>query len=247
MNVDLKNKVIVITGASRGIGSYIAYYIAKEGASVVINYNESYDHAKRLLRKINKFNKNCMICKADVTKKDNVSNLCKKVIGRYEKIDVLINNAGISSDNLCFFLNEEQWDNVMDVNAKSVFLCSKIFGKEMIKQNYGKILNIASYKGQNGCKGQTNYSAAKAAVIGFTMAYAKEIGEFNIAVNAVCPSFIETDLNKNNYDKKKVAMKRSVLPLKYGLDDLVNFIILFCSDKIRGVSGRTFNLDSRIE
>lgn len=176
MNIDLKNKVIVITGASRGIGSHIAYCAAKEGAKIVINYNTSFDQAKNLLEKISMFNKNCMICKADVTNKEEVSKLCKTVIGKYGKIDILINNAGICNDNLCVLMQEKQWQEVMNTNVNGVFLCSKIIGKEMIYQNFGKIINIASYKGQIGSRGQVNYTASKAAVIGFTKALAKELG-----------------------------------------------------------------------
>jgi 3-oxoacyl-[acyl-carrier-protein] reductase len=246
MNIDLKNKVIVITGASKGIGSQIAYCAAKEGAKIVINYNTSLNQAKNLLEKISMFNENCMICKADVTNKEEVSKLCKTVISTYGKIDILINNAGICNDNLCVLMSEKQWQEVMNTNVNGVFLCSKIISKEMIYQNYGKIINIASYKGQIGSRGQVNYTTSKAAVIGFTKALAKELGDYNISVNALCPAYIQTDMNRECKEKKEIAKERSVLRNNGGLNDLVNFIILLCSDKIVGISGRVFNLDSRI-
>lgn len=246
MNIDLKDKVVIITGASRGIGNRMAYYAAKEGAKVVINYHNSYKKAKELLDEINKFNKNCTMCKADVTKQSEVTKLCKVTINKYGKVDVLINNAGILNDDLCIMMSETQWQEVIDTNAKGVFLCSKIIGKRMIYQKYGKIINIASYKGQVGSVGQVNYTASKAAVIGFTKALAKEWGRYNVCVNAVCPAYIQTDMNKRFEDKTKIFKEKSVIDSDEGLKDLINFMILLSSDKIKGISGRIFNLDSRI-
>lgn len=247
MNINLKEKVIVITGASRGIGNNIAYYVAKEGAKVVINYNNSYEQAKELLDRISKFNQNCIMCKVDVTNQEDVLKLCKVTMDTYGKVDVLINNAGVLSDNLCVMMTESQWIEVMNTNVNGVFLCSKIIGKKMICQKHGKIINIASYKGQVGARGQVNYCASKAAVIGFTKALAKELGTYNISVNAICPAYIPTDMNGKSIEKKQIFNEKSVLRSDKGLSDLINFVILMCSDKIGGISGRIFNLDSRID
>lgn len=246
MEIDLKDKVIVITGSSKGIGKEIAYRFALEGAKVVVNYNNSEEEALSLYNTIKAFNPNCMVVKADVTKKEEVQFLCSEVIKQFNRIDILINNAGICSDNLITFLSEEQWHSVIDTNLNSVFLCSKVFSKEMIKKQQGKIINIASFKGQVGFEGQTNYSASKAGVIGFTKALAKELSHFGIHVNAVCPGYIETDLNKENQQKKVVANQLSSHGIENNLNSLISFLVLLSSDHMNGVSGQVFNIDSRL-
>lgn len=168
------------------------------------------------------------------------------VIKEYGKIDVLINNAGLCSDNFIQFMSYDQWDRVIKNSLYGVFLCSRIFSKCLIKNGGGKIINIASLKGQLGSEGQCNYSAAKAGVIGLTKALAKEFGPYNISVNAVCPGFAVTDLNKDNENKVMYAMEMSTMTTEYTKSDLSNFIAFLCSDAIKGVSGRIFNLDSRI-
>ena len=184
MIVDISNKVVVITGSSRGIGSDMAKRFAKENAKVVINYFNSYENAKNTYNEILVYNKNCIMVRADVTKQEDVKRLCAKTIEAFGQVDVLINNAGICSDNILPMMTEKQWNDVININLTGIFLCSKIFAKEMIKKRQGRILNIASLKGQIG-EGQTNYSASKAGVIGFTKALAKELGRFNISVNAI--------------------------------------------------------------
>lgn len=246
MNVNISNKVVVITGSSRGIGREMAKGFAQEHAKVVINYLNSYDEALKLYKEINENNKNCIMVKADITKQEDVKQLCKKTIDAFGCIDVLVNNAGICSDNLTPLMTELQWRKVIDLNLNSVFLCSRIFAKEMMKRKEGKIVNIASFKGQVGSEGQANYSASKAGIIGFTKALAKELGRFNISVNAVCPGFIVTDLNKHNTMKRVIAEEMSVLGVGDNLMNLLNFIIYISSGKFNAVSGQVFNIDSRI-
>lgn len=246
MEISLQNKVVVITGSSKGIGREIAYRFAAEGAKVVINYNRSKDAAYDLYDQISAFNPNCIVIKADVTKKEDVIFLCKETIKKFGKIDVLINNAGVCDDNLITLLTEAQWHNVIDTNLNSVFLCSKFFSKEMIRQQQGKIINISSFKGQVGFEGQTNYSASKAGVIGFTKALAKELSHFGIQVNAVCPGYVETDLNSENKSKKAKANQLSTLNIENNLEDLINFLILLSSEYLKSVNGQVFNIDSRL-
>lgn len=246
MIIDVSNKVVVITGASRGIGKALATSFAQEGAKLVINYLNSEASAKQLYNEIITYNSNCLLVKADITKQEDVNNLYYKTIQHFGKIDILINNAGICEDNLIQMMPEEQWKKVLDVNLTGTFLCCRAFSKAMIQQKSGKIINIASLKGQEGCEGQVNYSASKAGLIGFTFSLAKELGKFNVSVNAVCPGFIVTDLNRHNNKKKDIAIKRSVLSTENILDDLINFIIYLSSDKCVCVSGRCFNMDSRI-
>ena len=196
MMIDISDKVIVITGSSRGIGRELAIALAKENAKVVINYLNSELAARKLYEEITSYNTNCLLVKADITKLEDVSKLYHKTIDSYGKVDVLINNAGICDDNMIQLMSEKQWRKVLDVNLTGAYLCSRTFSKTMIKQKSGKIINIASLKGQEGCESQVNYSASKAGLIGFTKALAKEFGKYNITVNGVCPGFIVTDLNR---------------------------------------------------
>ena len=246
MIVDLHEYVVVITGGSRGIGAEIARRCAREGASVIINYKSNDETANELLKEILCYNSNCMAVKADVTKKADVLRLYETVKTRYGHVDVLINNAGICTDNLIQMMTEEQWESVIGTNLTGPFLCSRSFSKMMIHQRYGKIINISSLKGIEGCVGQTNYSASKAGLLGFTKALAKELGKYNIAVNAVCPGFIVTDLNRHNKQKKDIAISRSLLSIDNCMNDVVNFIVFIISDKCKGVSGQIFKMDSRL-
>lgn len=246
MRIDVSKKVIVITGASKGIGASLAWKFAKEKAYVVINYFHSESQAIELYKKICQFNSNCILVKADVTKPEEVRTLYKRTINRYGKIDTLINNTGICDDNLVQLMTIKQWNRVINTNLNGTFLCSREFSKTMIRQKQGKIINIASLKGQEGCIGQANYASSKAGIIALTKTMAKELGKYNIAVNAFCPGFIITDLNKDNKIKLNMARDKSVMRIDTLIDDLISMVLLFSSNRISGVSGRIFNLDSRI-
>ncbi|MCT4686739.1 SDR family NAD(P)-dependent oxidoreductase [Vallitalea sp.] len=246
MQIDISNKVIVVTGSSRGIGSEMIKCFAKENASIVINYNRSVEEATKLFKEIKKHNSKCIVVKADVTKCNEVRYLLDKTLEAFGRVDILINNAGICDDNLIPLMTEEKWKHVIDINLNSIFLCCKIFAKEMMKKKYGKIFNITSLKGQIGSEGQTNYSAAKAGTIGFTKALAKEIGSYNVSVNAISPGYIVTDLNRNNINKSNIANGMNVMMYPNSLNDLLNFMVFACSDHFQSVSGRVFNLDSRL-
>jgi 3-oxoacyl-[acyl-carrier protein] reductase len=246
MIIDVSNKVVVITGSSKGIGRALAIIFAKEQARVVINYLNSEDAARQLFEEINSYNPNCILVKADVTKQEDVSRLYHETIDTFGTVDVLINNAGICDDNPIQLMPEEQWRKVLDVNLTGVYLCCRAFSKAMIQQKKGKIIIISSLKGQEGCGGQVNYSASKAGLIGFTKSLAKELGKFNIAVNAICPGFIVTDLNKHDKKKKEIAENKSLLKMESTFDDLINCMIYMSSDRLSGMSGQVMNLDSRI-
>ncbi|MCP3660224.1 MAG: SDR family NAD(P)-dependent oxidoreductase [Bacteroidetes bacterium] len=239
MNINLRNKVVVITGSSKGIGRHIAYCFAKEESQVVITYNNSKEEAYNLFDEINKFNKKCIIIKADVSKEEEVKNLYRTVMERYNnKVDVLINNSGIARDNLLPMMTLKQWKDVIDVNLTGIYLCSRFFSKAMIKNRYGKIINITSLRGITGSKGQTNYAASKAGIIGFTKSLAKELEEFEITVNSICPGCIPTDLNKKIDDNRQRDSKY--------LYDLLNFLLFFSSDLCKNVTSQVFNLNSGI-
>lgn len=245
MIVDVSNKVVVVSGSSKGIGSELARAFAKERSKVAINYYHSEEKARQLFNEILEYNQNCMLIKADVTNPSDVSNMYHEVVSNYGCVDVLINNAGVCDDNLIQMMPLDQWQKVIDVNLTGTFLCCREFSKIMIKQKSGKIINIASLKGQEGSAGQVNYTASKAGVIALTKSLAKELGQYNIAVNTVCPGFIVTDLNRHDEKKKEVAKSRSLLAIDNTLDDLINYLLFISSDRIMSISGRVFNLDSR--
>ena len=246
MNLGLNNKVVVITGSSRGIGRELIKAFSNEQSKIVINYLNSDDEAEELYREIARHNNNCIKVKADVTNEMDVKTLRDKTISAFGKIDILINNAGICYDSDIQILSKKHWDRVIDVNLTGVYLCCKMFSEIMIKQNMGKIINISSLKGQIGSAGQVNYSASKAGLIGLSKSLAKELSKFNVAVNTVCPGYITTNLNSCNYEKKRVAQEQSLLPIKMNLQDLIHFILFFSSEQVSSVTGQVFNIDSRI-
>lgn len=246
MYIDLKGKIIVVTGSSRGLGREMVRLFAKEGASVVINYIKDEASALALEQEIKKENTNYLIVQADVTKEEDVCKLYHATIDRFGKVDVLINNAGKCNDNYVQFMSLEQWNDVITTNLTSMYLCSRIFSKKMISTGGGKIINISSLKGQLGSEGQCNYSASKAGVIGLTKALAKEMGKSGVSVNAICPGFIATDLNRLNENKAKIAERMSIYKEQRSLQDFLTFVLMLSSEHLQGISGQVFNLDSRI-
>src|SRR3989344_1882645 len=182
----LKDKVALVTGSSRGIGKSIALELAKEDCKVIINYSEDRENAEQVAKLVNG-----IAIKADVSNFDECQEMVNKIISKYNKIDFLINNAGISVDKTFKNMTKEEWDEVINVDLNSMFNVTKPVINEMLKQSYGRIINISSVSGQIGFFGQTNYSAAKAGVIGFTKALAKEVASKGITVNAIAPGIID--------------------------------------------------------
>lgn len=246
MDVNLEGKVVVVTGSSRGLGREMVVRFAKENAFVVINYCTNIECALELHDYISRYNSNCIMVQADVTKEKDVQKMYGQVLKRFGKIDVLINNVGKCADNYVQFMNLEQWNEVITTNLTSIYLCSRVFSRKMIANGRGKIINIASLKGQLGSEGQSNYAASKAGVIGLTKSLAKEMGGFGVSVNAICPGFIVTDLNRTNSNKAEIAERMSILKEKRSLEDFLSFVMLLSSDELIGISGQVFNLDSRI-
>ena len=200
-------KVVLVTGASRGIGKCIAINLLKEGYTVIANYNKSEKEAMQLKKEYN-----MDIFKADVTKKNEVESMVKYCLDKYNKIDVLINNAGISQIKMFTDINEEDFDNMINTNLKSVFTVSQEVVKNMIHNKNGCIINISSMWGEVGASCETHYSVAKAGVNGLTKALAKELGPSNIRVNAISPGVIETDMNKQ-LSKEDIINLKEETPL----------------------------------
>lgn len=246
MNISLKNKIVLITGASRGIGAMLAKNFAEEQAIVIMNYFNSEQEAYAVYNEIIKKSPRSLIFKADVSNPEDVKLMYQRVSVFFDHIDVLINNAAICEDKLMNLLKYSEWIKVINTNLTSIFLCSKYFTKGMIKNKSGKIINISSLQGQRGNKGQSAYTSSKAGIIGLTKTLAMEMGKFNIAVNVICPGFIPTNEKRRNKKKIEISIQKSVLSMYEARNDLVNFIIYLSSDKCNGISGQVFNLDSRI-
>ena len=246
MKVSLLNKVIVITGSTKGIGRAFAEAFIKEDANLVINYHEDDKEAEKMYDMDIFQNGKSLIVKADICNENDMHKLRDEVFQRYGRIDVLINNVGIVDDDSIMDMSLKQWERVITTNLTGTFLCSKCMITKMVEQRYGKIINIASLKGVTGSASQVNYASSKAGVIGMTRSLAKELGKYNIAVNALCPGYIETDLNRNVEQKKLQAQHSSVLDISSCMDDLVSFVMLLCSNQVMGVSGQVFHIDSRI-
>lgn len=194
---NIQNKVIIVTGGSRGIGSAIVKLLANEGHSVVLNYNQSKEIAENTKRELKEQGKEIDIFKADVSKREEVKELIKFVIEKYKKIDVLINNAGISQVKLFTQITDEEWDRMIQTNLNSVFYCTQEALKHMIAVQSGAIINISSIWGITGGSCEVHYSAAKAGIDGMTKALAKELGPSRIRVNSIAPGVIDTDMNKD--------------------------------------------------
>lgn len=246
MEINLHDKVILVTGSSRGIGRAMVVRCAYEGAAVVVNYHENRQAAEEVCKLLESHHSKYLLVKADVTKESDVVRLHKETLQQFGRIDVLINNAGKCDDDYIQFMSLSRWQEIINVNLTSAYLCSRVVSRSMIAERKGKIINIASLKGQLGSEGQCNYAASKAGIIGLTKSLAKEMGSFDVAVNAVCPGYITTDLNRGNTNKMEIAERMSTLGYKGALDDFLSFVVLLCSDEISGISGQAFNLDSRI-
>ena len=240
----LQGKCAVITGASRGIGKEIALKYAKEGANIVLNYRNSEEEAIELKKELDKLGSNTFIIKANISNFEEAEKLIKEAKETFGRIDILVNNAGITKDNLIMRMKEEDFDSVIDVNLKGSFNCLKAVTPIMIKQKYGKIINMSSVVGIIGNVGQVNYSASKAGIIGMTKSLAREIGSKNINVNAIAPGFIDTDMTRVlSEDQKKNII--SQVPLKrFGrVEDIANLAVFLASDKSNYITGQVIHVD----
>ena len=240
----LKDKIALVTGGSRGIGSFICTELAKAGATVIINYSNSKDSAEEVLKKIESASGNGEVVKFDVSDSNEVEKSIKEIIDKYEKIDILVNNAGITRDSLFMRMKENQWDEVFETNIKGVFNCTKNVIRMMIKNQYGKIINISSVVGEMGNPGQVNYSSTKSALIGFTKSLAKELGSKNINVNAVSPGFIETEITDVLSDTIKEKYKEIIPLSRFGQpEDVAKAVLFLASDDSSYITGEVLKIN----
>ncbi|HIZ88456.1 MAG TPA: 3-oxoacyl-[acyl-carrier-protein] reductase [Candidatus Mucispirillum faecigallinarum] len=240
----LKDKVALVTGASRGIGKAIAIHLAANGAKVAVNYSSSESSAIEVAEIIKKNGGTAEIFKARVNVESEVEEMFTAIEKSLGVVDILVNNAGITKDNLLMRMKTEEWDSVIDVNLKGTFLCTRRAVKGMMKNRYGKIINISSVVGFAGNAGQFNYSATKAGVIGMTKSAALELASRGIRVNAVAPGFIETDMTASLTDEVKAAYLEKI-PLKSlgKPEDIANAVAYLASPLSDYMTGQTLHLN----
>ena len=239
----LKDQVALVTGGARGIGKQIALTLAKEGANIVI-FDVNMDEAAKTQGEIEALGRQTLAFKADVTDSKQVEESIIKILDKFKRVDILVNNAGITRDALLLRMADSDWDAVIDVNLKGTFICTKCVAKVMIKQVYGRIINIASIIGLIGNVGQANYSASKAGIIALSKTAAKELARRNINVNAIAPGFISTDMTAKLPDEIKAKML-TVIPLnRFGEpQDVANLCLFLASQESSYITGQVITVD----
>jgi len=239
----LQDKIALITGGSRGIGEAIAKRYAEQGASVAFTYRSSEERAKKIEAELQAMGVKAKGYKSDASSYEQAEALVKEVLEEFGQVDILINNAGITRDNLMLRMSEEQWDQVMETNLKSVFNLTKQIIRPMMKNRSGSIINMSSVVGVFGNAGQANYAASKAGIIGFSKSIAKEIGSRGIRCNSVAPGFIETDMTDELNEKTKEAFLASIPMKRLGDPNEVADVCVFLgSDMSKYVSGQTISV-----
>lgn len=243
----LKDKIALVTGASRGIGREIAIELAQAGAFVVVNYSGSEEAAKETVEKIQAAGGSAESYQCNVGNFDDVKQMIDEIISKYKKIDILVNNAGITRDNLILKMSEKEFDDVININLKGAFNTIKTASRYMLKQRSGKIINISSVSGIVGNAGQANYSAAKAGIIGMTKAVAKELASRGITVNAVAPGFIKTDMTGSLSEAVLEKVKQEVPLNRLGSpEDIAGMVTFLASDRGNYITGQVFQVDGGI-
>src|SRR5581483_2825898 len=245
--IDLSGKVALVTGASRGIRRAVALRLASLGARVAVNYFKSADAANAVVAEIQKNGGEAIAIQGDVSKFDDAARVVKTTIETFGRLDILVNNAGTTRDNLLALMKEDDFDFIIQNDLKSVFNCSKAALRQMMKQKYGRIVNMTSVAGITGNPGQTNYSAAKAGIIGFTKAMAKEYASKGIAVNAVAPGYVPTDLTNVLPQDVKDNIVKFVALQRFGTcEEIADAVAFLASDRASYITGQTLAVDGGI-
>jgi 3-oxoacyl-[acyl-carrier protein] reductase len=235
----LEGKIALVTGGSRGIGRAIALLLAERGAKVALNYNRNLEEANAVAAAIESKGGQALVVQGDVSIAAEATALVEQTIKAYGRIDILVNNAGITRDTLMMRMSETDWDAVLDTNLKGAYLCAKAVLRPMLKSKGGRIINISSVSGQAGSGGQANYSAAKAGLIGFTKALAREVGSRGITVNAVAPGFIETDMTNALSAEFKQKIQDQIPLERFGKpEDVAEAVAFLASDAANYITGQ---------
>ena len=239
--MDLSGKVAIVTGSARGIGREIALRLAEAGATIVVS---DVADAEPVAGEIRKMGQKSLAVAADVTSTSDVAGLVEKVTAEYGRIDILVNNAGIARDQLIMRMSDEDWEAVLNVNLKSVFLCTRAVLRQMVKQRWGRIISISSIVGIVGNPGQANYSSSKAGVIGFTKTIAREVGSRGITVNAIAPGFIVSKMTDELSEEQKGEMlKRIPLGFLGTPRDVAEAVAFLASEEARYITGQVLGVD----
>ena len=237
-------KNALVTGASRGIGRSIAIQLAEEGYNVAVNYAGNREKAEAVVEEVKAIGVESLAIQANVANGDEVKAMIKEVVNQFGTVDVLVNNAGITRDNLLMRMKESEWDDVIDTNLKGVFNCIQKVTPQMLRQKSGSIINLSSVVGAVGNPGQANYVATKAGVIGLTKSAAKELASRNITVNAVAPGFIVSDMTDALSDDLKDQMLQQIPLARFGEDtDIANTVAFLASDKAKYITGQTIHVN----
>jgi len=239
----LKGKVSLVTGAARGIGKEIALTLAREGSAIVL-WDINSELCKKVEEQIKKLGTNALFSEVEVSNLEEVSNAVKTAVEKFGTIDILVNNAGITKDTLIIRMKEEDWDKVIAVNLKGVFNCTKEVIPVMMKKSWGRIINITSVIGIIGNRGQANYAASKAGIIGLTKSIAKEVASRNITCNAIAPGYIETEMTSRLPESVKEAYIKSIPLARAGTpSDVANLVLFLAQDESSYITGQVINVD----
>ena len=242
--LSLENRIALVSGGSRGIGRAVALELAARGAAVVVNYNKSPEAAEEVVKQVQAAGGKAAAFQADVSDFKQAEALVKFAVETFGDLSILVNNAGITRDQLIMLMPEADWDAVIDTNLKSTFNCSKAAVKHMMRKRYGRIISIASVAGQMGNPGQTNYSASKAGQIGFTKALAREVATRNITVNAVAPGFVDTEiLSAMSPESLELALKMVPLARKGQPEEIAYAVAFLASDQAAYITGQVLGVD----
>lgn len=240
----LEGQIALVTGGSRGIGKAIVLALGRLGAAVAINYRENRAAAEATLADLRAAGGTGDLCPFDVASEDQVEEAVKKIVDRWKKVDILVNNAGITFDNLLVRLKREDWDRVLDVNLKGAAYCTKAVCRGMIKERYGRIINVTSVVGQIGNSGQSVYAASKAGLIGFTKAMARELASRSITVNAVAPGFIDTEMTTKLSSKLREEFLASIPLSRFGTgEDVAEAVNFLAAPGANYITGQVINVN----